>query len=80
MFKWMSDDELDPYVKEQLEATNSPHDLDYWRELLTAEPDKEAWLRVGAAFLSELDITVVDVRDADDMLEWLVKRLPGWAQ
>ena len=77
---WMSDDELDSYVEEQLVATGSEFDLQYWREFIDGPDVGNSWLEQGQEFLSVLDITVVDVRDDDtgDMLEWLVTRLPGW--
>jgi hypothetical protein len=75
---WMTDRDLDPYIELRLKhwAVNSPHDLDYWRELLTDEHDEEAWLRIGGGFLAELGIIVEKVRDTGDELEWLVWKLP----
>lgn len=71
--KWMSDDELDPYVEGQLAARGSEFDLQYWREFIDGPA---AWLEQGQEFLSPLGITVTDCRDIGDMLEWLVEKLP----
>lgn len=79
---WMSDDDLDETVVKRLEDTGSEFNFDDWRECMDGEWLDDttnvgtSGLSSGQAFLNPLGIIVSDVRDADDMLEWLVEKLP----